>query len=138
MGCGNLASMQVAAMRVARPTRDLSRIRRFYEVAVGLAVIWTFNDHDGFDGVIFGSPEARWQLEIVSTPHEIKPRPTIEDALVLYLADVSEISLVTQRLRAEETAEVSANDPELNPYWPRNGALTFVDPDGYRLIISPE
>ena len=129
--------MQVAAMRVARPTRDLSRIRRFYEVAVGLEVIWTFNDHDGFDGVVFGSPEAKWQLEIVGTPHEISPRPTIEDALVLFLADISEILLVTQRLRAEETAEVSANDPELNPYWPRNGALTFVDPDGYRLIISP-
>ena len=80
--------MQIAAMRVARPTDDLSRIRRFYEVVVGLTVSWTFDDHDGFDGVIFGSPEARWQLEIVSTPQRVTPRPAIEDAMVLYLSDL--------------------------------------------------
>ena len=129
--------MQIAAMRVARPTDDLSRIRRFYEVVVGLTVSWTFDDHDGFDGVIFGSPEARWQLEIVSTPQRVTPRPTIEDAMVLYLSDPSELVQVTTRLRAVETPEVHGDDPDQNPYWPRNGAMTFVDPDGFRLIISP-
>jgi len=129
--------MQIAAMRVARPTGDLSRIRRFYEVVVGLTVSWTFDDHDGFDGVIFGSPEARWQLEIVSTPQRVTPRPTIEDAMVLYLSDPSELVQVTTRLRAVETPEVHGDDPDQNPYWPRNGAMTFVDPDGFRLIISP-
>ena len=137
MCCGSLAAMQVVAMRVARPTSDLARIRRFYEGAVGLMVVWTFKDHDGFDGVIFGSPEAQWQLEIVSTPHRIAPRPTIEDALVLYFKDAVDSLQVAARLRAEDTAEVPADDPKLNPYWPRNGALTFIDPDGYRLIISP-
>jgi ribosomal protein S18 acetylase RimI-like enzyme len=24
-----------------------------------------------------------------------------------------------------------------NPYWPRKGARTFIDPDGYRLIVVP-
>ena len=129
--------MQIAAMRVARPTNDLSRIRTFYEVVVGLTVSWTFEDHDGFDGVIFGSPEARWQLEIVTTPQRVTPRPTIEDALVLYLSDPSELVQVTTRLRADGTPEVRGDDPDQNPYWPRNGAMTFVDPDGYRLIISP-
>jgi len=129
--------MQIAAMRVARPTSDLSRLRTFYEVVVGLTVSWTFEDHDGFDGVIFGSPEARWQLEIVSTPQGVTPRPTIEDALVLYFVDPSELEQVTTRLRADGTREVRGDDPDQNPYWPRNGAMTFVDPDGYRLIIAP-
>ena len=87
--------------------------------------------------MIFGSPEARWQLEIVSTPQRVTPRPTIEDAMVLYLSDPSELVQVTTRLRAVETPEVHGDDPDQNPYWPRNGAMTFVDPDGFRLIISP-
>ena len=33
--------------------------------------------------------------------------------------------------------EVAADDPTLNPYWPRAGARCFVDPDGYRLIVVP-
>ena len=36
---------------------------------------------------------------------------------------------------APGTFEVTADDPTLNPYWPRQGATAFVDPDGYRLIV---
>lgn len=38
----------IVAMRCARPTTDLRRLRRFYEEAVGLSVLWTFVDHDGY------------------------------------------------------------------------------------------
>jgi catechol 2,3-dioxygenase-like lactoylglutathione lyase family enzyme len=129
--------MHVAAIRLARPTNDLSRIRRFYENTVGFRVLWDFNDHDGFDGVVFGCREEQWQLELVSAPQQITPRPTVEDALVLYSTDANGLAEVVDRLRAEDTVEVSPDDTDLNPYWPRNGALTFVDPDGYRLILSP-
>jgi catechol 2,3-dioxygenase-like lactoylglutathione lyase family enzyme len=60
-------------MPVARPARDLERIRSFYEHVVGLPVLWSFVDHDGFDGVIFGVPDERAQLELVRSPHGDAP-----------------------------------------------------------------
>ncbi len=129
-----------AAVRVARPTTDLLRIRDFYEIGVGLGVLWEFVDHDGFDGVVFGlggpaSPEAV-QLELVRTPHGTVARPTAEDALVLYVATPRDVDEMSARLRSAGAMEVAADDVELNPYWPKTGSRTFIDPDGYRLIIA--
>ena len=123
-------------MRVARPTTQLERVREFYEIGVQLPVLWSFQDHDGFDGVIFGVPDERAQLELVATPHRVEPRPTPEDVLVLYLAGADHVALV-ERLRSRSTTELPVDDADLNPYWPNSGAITFEDPDGYRLVISP-
>jgi len=130
-----LTTASLVAMRVARPTADLDRIRTFYEHVVGLPLLWSFVDHDGFDGAI-GLPDERAQLEIVRSPHGDVPAPTNEDVLVLYQSDTSAADDLVARLRRAGAAEVS-NDPTLNPYWPRHGARTFSDPDGYRLIIAP-
>jgi len=127
--------MTVSAIRVARPTVDLERVSAFYEHAVGWPVLWTFTDHDGFDGVIFGVSGEAVQLELVRSPHGDVPAPTNEDALVLYCASEADRSALLTRLRGAAAAELDAHDPTLNPYWPRVGASTFVDPDGYRLIV---
>jgi hypothetical protein len=131
-----LTTTSLVAMRVARPTADLDRIRSFYEYVVGLPLLWSFVDHDGFDGAIFGLPDERAQLEIVRSPHGDVPAPTNEDVLVLYQSDTSAADDLVARLRRAGAVEVS-NDPTLNPYWPRHGARTFSDPDGYRLIVAP-
>ncbi len=125
----------LVAVRTARPTLDLDRIRTFYEHVVGLRLLWSFADHDGFDGAIFGLPDERAQLEIVRSPHGDVPTPTSEDVLVLYHASTSAADDLVARLRRVGTAEVT-DDPTLNPYWPRHGARTFSDPDGYRLIVA--
>lgn len=125
----------IAAMRTARPTADIDRARDFYERVVGLQVLWSFVDHDGFDGIILGVPDETAQLELVRAPHEVIPSPTIEDALVLYCEPATATDIIG-RLRAASIHEVRNDDPGLNPYWPRTGATTFLDPDGYRLIIS--
>jgi catechol 2,3-dioxygenase-like lactoylglutathione lyase family enzyme len=131
-----LTTASLVAMRVARPTADLDRIRTFYEHVVGLPLLWSFVDHDGFDGAIFGLPDERAQLEIVRSPHGDVPAPTNEDVLVLYQSDTSAADDLVARLRRAGAVEVS-DDPTLNPYWPRHGARTFSDPDGYRLIVAP-
>jgi catechol 2,3-dioxygenase-like lactoylglutathione lyase family enzyme len=131
-----MTTASLVAMRVARPTADLDRIRSFYEHVVGLPLLWSFVDHDGFDGAIFGLPDERAQLEIVRSPHGDVPAPTNEDVLVLYQSDTSATDDLVARLRRAGTVEVS-DDPTLNPYWPRHGARTFSDPDGYRLIVAP-
>ena len=131
-----LTTASLVAMRVARPTADLDRIRSFYEHVVGLPLLWSFVDHDGFDGAIFGVPDARAQLEIVRSPHGDVPAPTNKDVLVLYYRNPSAAEDLVARLRRAGAVEVG-DDPTLNPYWPRHGARTFSDPDGYRLIVAP-
>ena len=125
----------IVAMRTARPTAELDRVREFYEVLVGLPVLWSFADHDGFDGIIFGVPDERAQLELVKTPDEIVPQPSIEDALVIF-CEPATATLIAERLRSAEVEEVPKDAADLNPFWPRIGASTFIDPDGYRLIIA--
>ena len=127
----------IGAMRVARPTADLARARWFYEHVVGLGVLWTFEDHDGFDGVIFGVPDDHAQLELVAASGLVAPAPSVEDLLVLYVGDADEVLAVAGRIGAAGRPEVAHDDPELNPYWPRIGARVFVDPDGYRLVVAP-
>jgi hypothetical protein len=45
-------AVAIEASRTARPTSDVAASRRFYEELVGLPVLFAFEDHDGFDGVI--------------------------------------------------------------------------------------
>src|SRR5215813_4477569 len=95
-------------VRVARPTRDLGRALAFYRDAVGLQVLSSFDEHE--------------------------PSPTEEDQLVLYLGSAK---AVADRAAAIRTAGYEPRRPS-NPYWSREGAIAFVDPDGYWLILSPD
>jgi catechol 2,3-dioxygenase-like lactoylglutathione lyase family enzyme len=120
-------------IRVARPTRDLVAARRFYGEALGLPVVASFEDHDGYSGVVFGLPDASRQLELVW--HEAAtPAPTEEDQLVLYLGSAAEVGAAASRLRDAGLEPREA----VNPYWGKNGGACFVDPDGYWLVLSPE
>ena len=120
-------------IRVARPTRDLDAARRFYGEGLGLPVVASFEDHDGYSGLVFGLPDASRQLELVW--HEAAaPSPTEEDQLVLYLGSAEEVATAASRLRAAGPEPRQA----VNPYWGQNGGVCFVDPDGYWVVLSPE
>jgi catechol 2,3-dioxygenase-like lactoylglutathione lyase family enzyme len=121
------------AVRVARPSRDLEAASAFYRDALGLLALGSFEDHHGFSGVILGLPDASRQLELVAAP-DAEPKPTAEDQLVLYLGGPEHVDGTAARLRA------AGHEPELspNPYWANVGAVCFVDPDGYWLILSPQ
>ncbi len=118
-------------LRVARPSRDLAAARHFYARGLGLQVLVAFEDHEGFDGVVFGG--RTWPYEIEFTRHRravATPAPTEEDLLVFYLSDRAEWESAVRRLRAIDATEVSSP----NPYWERGG-ITFRDADGYRVVL---
>ena len=120
-------------IRVARPTRDLDRARAFYHGAVGLSILSSFDEHDGYSGVIFGvSDGATMQLELVLQA-EVEPSPTEEDQLVLYLGSADAVAELAASIGSAGYDVKTAS----NPYWAREGAIAFVDPDGYWLILSP-
>jgi catechol 2,3-dioxygenase-like lactoylglutathione lyase family enzyme len=120
------------AVRTARPTCDLGAAAAFYRDALGLPVLGSFEDHDGFSGLILGLPDASRQLELVAAP-DAEPAPTADDQLVLYLGSTEDVENAATQLRA------AGREPRVspNPYWAKVGAVCFVDPDGYWLVLSP-
>lgn len=124
--------MTAATLRVARPTDNLTGVVRFYEQGLGFARLGSFEDHDGFDGVILGVPGATYHLEFTrSRGHQAGRAPTRDNLLVFYLPDRPDWQEAVDRMLAAGFVPV----PSFNPYWDRAG-LTFEDPDGYRVVLQ--
>lgn len=117
--------------RVARPTDQLAAVKKFYVDALGLQVVGSFEDHDGYDGLILGSGQAGYEIEFTSHADGSPcPSPTADNLLVFYLANADELSAVGARMAAHGHDPV---EPE-NPYWARC-SLSFEDPDGWRVTV---
>ena len=94
-------------------------------------MLFAFEDHEGFDGVILGSPTCPYELEFTCNRRlPLTPTSTEEDLLVFFLPDEAEWNTTVARLRSYGAAEARPS----NPYWERGG-LTFRDSDGYRLVV---
>jgi catechol 2,3-dioxygenase-like lactoylglutathione lyase family enzyme len=116
-------------LRIARHTDDLDAVTAYYRDGVGLAEIGGFRDHDGYDGVFLEVPGTGAHLELTSGGEHRAPEPHPESLLVFYLGDEPAVRVVAERL-GEPVAPA-------NPYWADHG-VTFVDPDGFRIVLVPE
>lgn len=107
---------------------------RFYRDGLGFTIIWKFEDHDGYDGVMLAIPGRRDHLEFTSNrAGSSGAAPTRDNLLVLYVPKQDDIAEFNTRL---STLGYSPVDGE-NPYWARCRALTFEDPDGWRVVLFP-
>ena len=105
-----------------------------YRDGLGLVELGRFQDHEGFDGVMLGRPGWNCHFEFTfCRSHPVKPAPTPEDLLVLYLPDRAEWEKVCRSMRDAGFGEVAP----FNPYWRRRGR-TFEDHDGYRVVLQQE
>lgn len=119
-------------LRVARPTDRLEEVVRFYQEGLGLIVLGSFEDHDGFDGVMLGHPGEQYHLEFTrKRGHDAGRAPTQDNLLVFYLSDTKDWEAAVERMVRCGYAPVKA----FNPYWDRGGR-TFEDPDGYRVVLQ--
>jgi catechol 2,3-dioxygenase-like lactoylglutathione lyase family enzyme len=119
-------------LRVARPVSDLERATEMYCAGLGLTVLGSFADHQGFDGVMVGAPDAPYHLEFtICRTHPVAPTPTVDDLLVLYLPDLDVWRAACSRMLEAGFQRVAS----FNPYWDEAGC-TFVDPDGYRVVLQ--
>ncbi|MFE0106134.1 VOC family protein [Streptomyces sp. NPDC059009] len=122
-------------LRIARPSLDLAAAERFWVEGLGLSIVWRTPEGAGHapgehDLLMLGWPDATWHLELVHEPGApVRPRPTEEDLLVLYVdGEVPEDAVA--RLEAHGGKRVQSP----NPYWNEWG-VTVEDPDGYRLVL---
>jgi catechol 2,3-dioxygenase-like lactoylglutathione lyase family enzyme len=121
-------------VRFARPTDQLDAVVAFYRDGLGLPVIGGFEDHAGYDGVFIDLPGSGAHLEFTThVSGSPCPAPTLDNLLVIYTDDASGPVEYAERLREFGVEPV---EPE-NPYWLSAGALTFEDPDGWRVVIAP-
>ena len=119
-------------VRIARPTDRLEDVIRFYTVGIGLKVLGSFEDHEGFDGVMLGIPGDSYHLEFTrKRGHTAGRAPTEDNLLVFYIPDPEQWLERTERMSAAGYQPV----PSFNPYWDRLGK-TYEDPDGYRVVIQ--
>jgi len=121
-----------AHLRIARPTEHLPEIIKFYTDGLGFEILGSFEDHDGFDGVMLGHDGAPYHLEF--TQHRgHKPGETTsqDDLLVFYLPNKDDWQKAVERMQTHGYKPVSSN----NPYWDVRGR-TFEDADGYRIVLE--
>src|ERR1051325_63894 len=84
-------SLAKAHLRVARPTDQLAAVVKFYRDGLGLEVLYEFQDHDGFDGVMLGHKAAGYHLEFTcKRGHAAGKAPSQDNLLVLYIPDRTE------------------------------------------------
>jgi catechol 2,3-dioxygenase-like lactoylglutathione lyase family enzyme len=125
------AHLPVGALRVVRWSRHYEQTVRFYRDVLGLPELETFAQSYGLDGTILGLPSVPVHLEIVrlDTPEPAELTPP--DELVLYLPDAGSRQEVVARLAAAGLYPVAPI-----AYWADHDGMTFVDPDGHRLIVT--
>jgi catechol 2,3-dioxygenase-like lactoylglutathione lyase family enzyme len=122
----------VPTLRVARPSDNLEALLRFYQQGLGLSLLYSFKEHEGFDGIVLGHEGAPYHFEFTRAHgHAAGRAPTPDNLIVFYLPKVDEWQAVAQRMRAAGFDPV----PAFNPYWDREG-VTFEDPDGYRVVLQ--
>ena len=121
-------------LRIARPVSDIARAKDMYCRGLGLRVIGSFEDHDGFDGVMLGVAGGAYHFEFTrSRSHSVSPTPTVEDLVVLYLPSEPHWQAACASMLAAGFKRVTA----FNPYWEAKGC-TFEDCDGYRVVLQQE
>ena len=119
-------------LRVARPSRDLLAATHFYTEGLGFELLGSFQDHDGFDGVILGRPAWSYHLELTQNRlSQAVVAPTDEDLLIFYIPHLPTWKEVVQRLRSAGARETT----NANPFWRAHG-VTFKDPDGYGVVLQ--
>jgi catechol 2,3-dioxygenase-like lactoylglutathione lyase family enzyme len=119
-------------LRIARPVSDIARAKDMYCRGLGLRVIDSFEDHDGFDGVMLGIAGGAYHFEFTrSRLHPVRPTPTVEDLVVFYLPSESQWQTTCASMLAAGFKHVTA----FNPYWEIRGR-TYEDCDGYRVVLQ--
>ena len=119
-------------LRIAHPVTNLTRARSMYAIGLGLQFLGSFEDHEGFDGVMLGREGLDYHFEFTHCrTHPVAPRPTAEDLAVFYFPNIAEWEAACANMLAAGFRQVES----FNPYWDARGQ-TFEDLDGYRIVLQ--
>jgi catechol 2,3-dioxygenase-like lactoylglutathione lyase family enzyme len=127
------AELPAVQVRMARPTAQLDRIVEFYRDVLRLPQLHESAD-DEWSVVMFGLPGDQYNIEFVAHRDGIDgTAPTRENLLVFYFDSPAQQQAVADRCRRAAAEEVELD----NPWWRRNGAVAFLDPDSWTIVLMP-
>ena len=118
--------------RFARHTNNLERIAKFYTEILGFEILGEFKDHNDYDGVFLGLHDSDWHLEFTKSNEPADHKFDEDDILVFYPSTNAEYKQLKDRIKENKIEKIAST----NPYWNNNGTMV-LDPDGYRIVISP-
>ncbi|WP_395044361.1 VOC family protein [Flavobacterium sp.] len=121
--------------RYARHTNNLENLKSFYTNVLGLELLGGFENHNGYDGVFIGKPDENWHLEFTQSNKIVNHTFDEDDVLVFYPNSKLEYELLLEKIHKYSIEFIKAK----NPFWndPEvSGGKMFLDPDGYRIVIS--
>ena len=117
--------------RYARHTDNYDAIIDFYSKLLGLEILFSFDEHNGYKGVFFGKKGENWHLEFTSSDTKAEHSFDEDDILVFYPKELQEYQGILERIKKNALSII----PSKNPYWNENGHM-ILDPDGFRVVIS--
>ena len=119
-------------LRIARPVQNLAATQAMYCRGLGLRVLGSFENHQGFDGVMLGATGSSYHFEFTRCrSHPVTPAPTAEDLAVFYIPSLPDWQQACANMLAAGFRLVES----FNPYWDVSGR-TYEDPDGYRIVLQ--
>lgn len=118
--------------RFARHTNNLEPLKAFYTDVLGLEILGEFENHNEYDGVFIGKPDENWHLEFTQSNEIVNHIFDEDDILVFYPNSKQKYDLILEHIEQQKIFLIVPK----NPYWKENGKM-ILDPDGYRIIISP-
>ena len=118
-------------LRCARHTNDLKSITDFYTEILGLELLFSFENHNGYNGIFLGKSGQSWHLEFTSSATQAVHTFDEEDLLVFYPTDQEEYNQIINRI---DLNGIKKEKP-VNPFWIENGVM-IKDPDGFGVIVS--
>jgi len=118
-------------LRVARHSNNLDQLIRFYSDLLGLKLLGSFKDHDGYNGIFLGKEGLSWHLEFTSSSSPAKHDSDEDDLLVFYCQSEEEYASINARFKKEGISTIKSK----NPYWNNHGSY-YLDPDGFGIIIA--
>jgi catechol 2,3-dioxygenase-like lactoylglutathione lyase family enzyme len=119
-------------LRVARHTNNLEKIEAFYVNILGFERLGGFQNHNNYDGIFIGKSDLDWHFEFTKSNDKANYHFDEDDIVVLYPSTILEYNNMLDSVSNSNISIITSK----NPYWNENGKM-FLDPDGYRIVISP-
>ncbi|MFV7236599.1 VOC family protein [Flavobacterium sp. ZB4R12] len=122
-------------LRFARHTNDLEKIKFLYIDILGFDLLGSFENHVTYDGIFIGKPNLDWHFEFTKSSEKADHHFDEDDILVLYPETILEYNNLMEKILEYKISIITSK----NPYWndPEvSGGKMFLDPDGYRIVIS--
>lgn len=117
--------------RSARHTNNLTALFDFYTNILGMELLFSFENHNGYSGAFVGIQGQDWHLEFTQSGDSASHSFDEDDVWVFYPSNKKEYAQILQNISNHGIQKIAAK----NPFWNDNG-VCIQDPDGFRVIIS--